>query len=289
MATTKSIDQPVLDILATAVCDGSTLTIPGALDRAMYVQVDKVLKAAGGRWDRKAGGHVFAKPAAEVLAGLTGTGTVHDERQELGVFYTPAPVVEAVADTAGIEPGDWVLEPSLGSGRLAAMAIKAGAHVHGFEVRTGVDLDGGLSGTRLATGAYAQVDKVAVLSHGVPGVSHPEFDVKGATPALTFSDGVDFLTVEPRPIFDRIVMNPPFAKQADIAHVAHALSFLKPGGRLVAITTPSWQTSATEKAKAFRALLDAQDIATVSELPDGSFKESGTGVSTVLLVVDVPA
>ena len=35
--------------------------------------------------------------------------------------------------------------------------------------------------------------------------------------------------------FDRIIMNPPFSDAADIKHIKHAIAFLKPGGRLVAL------------------------------------------------------
>ena len=35
--------------------------------------------------------------------------------------------------------------------------------------------------------------------------------------------------------FDRIVMNPPFERGADIEHIRHAYAKLNPGGRLVAI------------------------------------------------------
>ena len=35
--------------------------------------------------------------------------------------------------------------------------------------------------------------------------------------------------------FDRVVMNPPFCRGRDLDHVRHALRFVAPGGRLVAI------------------------------------------------------
>src|SRR5207245_11261486 len=47
-------------------------------------------------------------------------------------------------------------------------------------------------------------------------------------------DAGDFLEVDCRPGFDRVAMNPPFEHGQDIDHVRHALSMLKPGGRIVA-------------------------------------------------------
>jgi len=54
----------------------------------------------------------------------------------------------------------------------------------------------------------------------------------------------DFLTINPDNFlsFDAVVLSPPFHSEndptADITHVRHAYSFLRPGGRLVAIMHP---------------------------------------------------
>jgi hypothetical protein len=47
----------------------------------------------------------------------------------------------------------------------------------------------------------------------------------------------DFLLVKPENtgLFERILMNPPFSDSRWIAHFQHAMRFLKPGGRLIAI------------------------------------------------------
>jgi hypothetical protein len=71
-------------------------------------------------------------------------------------------------------------------------------------------------------------------------------------------------------------MNPPFENGADIKHITHAISFLKPGGRLVAICA-----NGPRQNEKLRPLAD-----TWEPLPDGTFKESGTGVNTVLLTID---
>jgi 16S rRNA G1207 methylase RsmC len=80
--------------------------------------------------------------------------------------------------------------------------------------------------------------------------------------------------------FDRIVMNPPFERGVDIAHIKHAMTFLKPGGRLVAIC-----------ANGPRQRFHLKDSGLASEwidLPAGTFKEQGTGVNTAMLVIDKP-
>jgi hypothetical protein len=40
----------------------------------------------------------------------------------------------------------------------------------------------------------------------------------------------DFLEATPRPIYDRVVMNPPFGRDAHIDHVRAAYNWLAPGG-----------------------------------------------------------
>jgi len=79
-------------------------------------------------------------------------------------------------------------------------------------------------------------------------------------------------------------MNPPFANQQGIAHVEHALQFLKPGGILVAITLAGARFCSDPKAPAFRDLADTMD-ADWYDLPSGLLAEVGTEVSAVILCV----
>lgn len=79
--------------------------------------------------------------------------------------------------------------------------------------------------------------------------------------------------------FDRVLMNPPFANAQDIKHITHALHFLKPGGRLVAICANGPRQNETLKP------LVEEFGGTWEVLPPDTFKESGTGVNTVLLSV----
>jgi 16S rRNA G1207 methylase RsmC len=78
--------------------------------------------------------------------------------------------------------------------------------------------------------------------------------------------------------FDRIVMNPPFQNADDIKHIQHALTMLRPGGKLVAICA-----NGPRQQEKLQPLAD-----TWEELPEGTFKDQGTGVRTVLLTIDAP-
>jgi predicted RNA methylase len=98
----------------------------------------------------------------------------------------------------------------------------------------------------------------------------------------------DFLTTRPQPVYDRVVMNPPFARQADIAHVNRAWEALRPGGLLVAVMSAGITFRKTSAAIAFRAWLE--DLGgELLPVPEGAFKESGTGVNTVIAVLPKPS
>lgn len=90
---------------------------------------------------------------------------------------------------------------------------------------------------------------------------------------------MDFLNFTYPEKFDRILMNPPFNGGADIKHVEHALKWLKPGGKLVAIVA-----GGPRQEKAFKAM-----ATTWEPLPAGTFKNAGTMVNTVLFSIDTAA
>jgi len=97
--------------------------------------------------------------------------------------------------------------------------------------------------------------------------------------------GDDFL--EHHGCYDRIIMNPPFENGQDVDHVRHAYQLLNPCGILVSITGEGAFFRSDKKFQAFREWLD--DIGWhFIKLPDGSFKESGTGVSSRIVVLRKP-
>lgn len=258
MSRANAITPDVLAILASGIeVTGTNVVITATLDRDQYAQVNKVLVALGGKWNRSARAHVFLDDPTDRIDQAVLTRTYTNEKQDLQVFYTPPAVVARVIRAASIDPHHEVLEPSAGNGALAmsaAACLRRGSVVT-YELR-----DSG--------------DAVGWWSDGGPANIGPHV-------------GVDFLTVDPPvDLFDRVVMNPPFTRQQDIAHVAHALRFVKPGGRLVSVMSPAFEWRDDAKSVAFRAALDLQEAWTVEKLPAGSFKASGTSIDTVLLTVD---
>lgn len=86
----------------------------------------------------------------------------------------------------------------------------------------------------------------------------------------------NFLETVPTGDYDMVLMNPPFVSTHYNKHVRHALKFLKPGGVLRSILPAT--------ARHDHGLLD--DLRpSWSDLPVGSFRESGVGVNTCIATI----
>ena len=83
----------------------------------------------------------------------------------------------------------------------------------------------------------------------------------------------NFLETTPKPEYDHVVMNPPFYGKHYAKHVEHARKFLKPDGKLTAILPAT--------ARYDHGLLNGR----WSDLPTGSFRESGTNIATTVLTL----
>lgn len=242
------IDPEVLAVLSAATTEGYNVTLTGQLDRKLYDRTNKVLEAAGGKWNRKARAHVFAADASDRMDQIILSGTVEVPKDEFNFFPSPPVVVDRLMELADIGPGMTVLEPSAGQG-----AIAFACHEHG-----------------------AIVDCVELMRANVD-------TLLGDKRCRAVSNS-DFLTMQPAQVYDRVVMNPPFMKQADIKHVVHALQFLKPGGLLVAVMAAGVTFRTDARTRDFLGLVEDHG-GHIEPLPENSFKSSGTGVNTVIAVI----
>ena len=243
------IADNILSILGECCVEGNTLFLPDRqLDRPTYQAVNKVLVNLGGKWDRKAKGHVFTDgDPAELLNAVLMTGEVAALKKEYQFFPTPRPVAEQMCELAELDKDSVVLEPSCGKGDLADVIYKAGV-----KLLYGVELN-------------------------------PEFYRYLKDKPYRIATGVDFLDFAKDPcmryLFDRIIMNPPFSKQQDIEHILAAYNLLSPRGILVSVVSESPFFVETKKAIAFREFLNSHD-AEIIQLDEGTFKGSGTMVRT---------
>lgn len=76
-------------------------------------------------------------------------------------------------------------------------------------------------------------------------------------------------------------MNPPFTKSQDVKHILKAYSLLKDGGRLVSLASASITTREGTVYDELRSL-NPEFI----DVEDGAFKESGTMVNTVIVIIN---
>ena len=242
------VSADVLSVLSAAEVEGPHLVLTGQLDRKLYERTNKVLEAAGGKWNRKAKAHIFDGDASDRIDQIILSGSVIIPKDEFNFFPTPAELAERVVAAAGVRPGDLILEPSAGLGAIATAAIGAGGIVDCYELMP------------------ANAEALRQIS-GIRSVCE-----------------ADFLLVEPKPIYSAVTMNPPFAKQADIRHVVHAHRFLCPGGTLTAVLSAGVLYRQDRLAKSFRDLVD-ECGGHIEPLPEGSFKSSGTMVNTVLVTI----
>lgn len=245
------ITQEVRNVLAQAETQGEGLRLAGQLDRKLYVEVNKVLEAIGGKWNRKLGCHVFDEPVEPMIEDILLTGEYRRVKQDLGQFDTPDDLAAYAASRLDIHSGMLVLEPNGGKGNLVQAALDAGAdtvHTYELDPKRVVFLCGRFPG-----------EKVVVAQ-------------------------ADFLQSDEYPIYHRVLMNPPFAGQADIDHVTKALKCLLPGGKLVAIMSAGVTFRTNAKAVQFRELVTLNG-GSIEHLPEDAFKTSGTSVNTVLVTM----
>ncbi len=167
------------------------------------------------------------------------------------LFPTPPELARRMVELAEIEPGQAVLEPSAGTGRiLRAIREVTYERFASMPIRTAVEINSMLCDRLRISEAGATIHTRDFLQcHGDIGTFH------------------------------KILMNPPFGGGQDIEHIKHAIGMLKPGGRLVAICADGPRQNDTLKP-----IVDAMG-GTWEKLPQGTFKESGTNVNTVLLTM----
>ena len=244
-----NIEQHILQIIEQGKTDGNLYYLPnGQLDRKTYLDINKVLECLGGKWNRKAKGHVFESDISDAIDDVLLTGEVIDKKKEFQFFETPQNIVDQLIELAEVRIGLRCLEPSAGRGNIAEPLSE-------------------LVGIGMVTCIELNPENVEILVN------------KGF-----FTKYADFLEYTTESKYDRIVMNPPFTRQQDIAHVQKALPLLTNSGILVSVMSASVMFRQDKRTQNFWAKV-AEHPSEVIELSPGAFKVSGTNVNTVILKV----
>ena len=194
------------------------------------------------------------------LAALGPSQTRRSEAgQALQQFSTPLPLAFAAARAARLAPGDRVLEPSAGTGLLAAGARLAGG-----------------PGLSLILNELADA-RAGLLDRLFPG-----------TP-VTRLDGAQIDDrLAPDLVPTVVLMNPPFSASAGCAgrDPAAALARLAPGGRLVAITPLALAPAAPAWRDGLAGLLEHARVVFSAGLAAAAYARHGTATATRLTVLD---
>lgn len=165
--------------------------------------------------------------------------------QKGDIQFTPPELAKELVALAGVRKDSRVLEPEVGIGNIADAAKEVTDHVDCIERMTD----------------FCEILKLK--KHNVIGN--------------------DLLTAETAPIYDAVVMNPPFSEECE--HIKRAFDFLRPGGSLVAVCSSSIQWKSTRKYEQFRDWLSEH----THSIDECGAKFEMTGVHTVVLVVDKAA
>ena len=219
---------------------------------------------------RRFGPAIRAKPPAARLAALAKVAALlptqtrrSQESQALQQFSTPIGLAFVASLAAAVTPDDVVLEPSAGTGLLAAFAQMAG----------GALILNELADTRAGL--------LAGLFPGAPPTRHDAAFIH------------DLFAPDVRPSV--VLMNPPFSvgahvdgRVADAAlrHVSSALARLAPGGRLVAITGAALSPDNPAWRSAFARLQERGKVVFTAAVDGRVYARHGTTVETRLTVID---
>jgi predicted RNA methylase len=242
--TEIKISRRVLEILNEMEWEDGVARITERIDYVQeYKPTDKVLKSLGGKWVKKIKGHEFDGDGETLVRSVIEAGEYIDPKKAFQFFETPQDIAQRMCDIVEPLEGASILEPSAGNGAIASVATSRGANVTWFELDP------------------SREEKLLELTNGTIG---------------------DFMKQSPTIYYDAVLMNPPFTKQQDIAHIQHAWKFIRPGGQLVAICSTGFTFRTNKASIDFREWLEEMN-AEIQLLPAGTFKEAGTMVSTCMI------
>jgi len=250
-----TLQDEVHDILRAATVNGDRLTLNGQLDRRQYEATMKAIEAIGGKWNRAQKCHIFDRPVQPLLDAMFDTGKI-PPKNPFAYFATPVDVIDQMIELLSIDSARddiyRILEPSAGEGAIV----------------------------RRVKDAYPT--NVTVDAYEIDPVRHGKAHAAGA-----YMLGYDFMTAAPSPVYNAVLMNPPFAIEGNplayIDHIRHAAKFLTSDGELVAIAPNGFTSRSDRKCREFMEWVEAWPYNAIVDLPANAFKESGTGVNTVMI------
>lgn len=236
------------DVFKACSIDGNTIRLPKEdLGKELYGQVKTIIETNGGSWKGgKISGFIFDFNPSSIFEKLQ-AGEKVNQKQQFQFFETPTEVVNVLISLADLKETDTVLEPSAGQGKIADA-------VHPL---------------------CFNVDLCEIMPENQEILKRKGYKLIGE----------DFTKFDSTRLYNKIIANPPFSKNQDIDHVKKMYEHLLPKGKLVSVMGTSWMNGGIKKQVEFRKWL--QDVgAAITDMGAGQFKESGTGVATVIVTIE---
>lgn len=241
----------VEEILKHCTLEDNVLRLPQVqFNKKSYAEAKKWIEEAGGSWQGgKVQGFIFPFNPERVFS-ILNEGKRCNLAQDFQFFETPSNVADWLVMLAGgIHEHDKVLEPSAGRGAL----VKA---IHRSCPDAVVD-------------CYEMMPENKELLSRLWGIN---------------IIGDDFTKSTIGKKYTKIIANPPFSGNQDIRHVRMMYDMLEQGGTLASITSAHWEFAEEKTCRDFRQWLE--DVGGAKyEIESGAFKESGTGVRTLAIVI----
>ena len=240
----------VEEILKHCTLENNILKLPQVqFNKKSYAEAKKWIEEAGDSWQ---GGKIqgFTFPFnPERVCSILKEGERCNLQQDYQFFETPADVADWLVMLAGgIHEDDTVLEPSAGRGALVKAIHRACPSV--------------------MVECYELMPENREYLHTLNNVILLDEDFT--------KDSVGSYT--------KIIANPPFSGNQDIEHVRLMYDRLEQGGTLAAITSQHWRFASEKICIDFRNWLK-EVHGEVFEISAGEFKESGTSISTMAVVI----
>lgn len=244
----------------------------GTLPAKAYREYKELVTRLRGTWERKRKQHLFEFDPTDLFQ-LVRTHKILPDKNPLSYFSSPLSVIEELMLGAGLATlDDGIYRLRFQDDRLFKQD-RSQWSILDPSAGTGVILDAVKQGFPEAKLYAVELDpfRRAVL------------ESKGYTLL-----GDDFLTLETDLRFDYILMNPPFSSKGNkllsIDHIEKAFTLLAQYGKLASVVPEGLFFSRTAKCDAFLNKVNAQGESW--KLPEGSFAESGTGVSTRIISLE---
>ena len=237
--------------------------------------------------------HVF--PLSQVYEGLL--LKMGERGNDGGQFFTPREVIRSVVRAVNPKIGDTVYDPACGTGGFLAQAFEHMAGPNNANVQSGEQLETLKRRTFYGREKDNLIYPIALANLMLHNIDEPHVWHGNA---LTGQESYGGLYAGAPPLYDVVLMNPPFGgkegeeaqtnfayktRATQVLFLQHVISSLKAGGRAGIVVDEGVLFRATETAnvQTKRKLLDDCDLWCILSLPAGTFVNAGAGVKANLL------